>query len=912
VSKALIEHVSRRRFLKTSAIATIGMAAMPSFEIRKNDEDLLRLVVDPEDDVASAPSSRWALDQIQEALRRKGVSTCIVPNLSEVSLGKRCIVVSASAHKNASTILNTEKVAVPSSNESLALVAGTTEGRSVLLVSGHDARGLVYAALELVDRIRLEKDPWLALSLSRAVSEKPANRIRGVYRCFTSEVEDKAWFYDREVWKEYLSMLAMHRFNRFSLMLGMGYNTPNRNIKDSYFFFAYPFLLAVPGYDIKMGGLPDAERDRNLEMLTFISEEAVARGLDFQLGLWSHGREWPDSPEVNYPLLGVTAENHASFCRDALTVLLKKCPAIGGITLRVHSESGVPESEFGFWQTFFEAFRNCGRRVAIDLHAKNVTQAMIDVALSTGMPLTLSPKYWGEHQGMGYIPASIREQEMLKKPYMEEESGVGLGSRSFTRYSYGDYLREDRPYSVMHRIWPGTQRLLLSGDPILSSAYGRVSNMCGLEGIDLHDPLTFKGRQGTGLPGNRTAYADKHLVPKYDWMKFSYTYRLWGRLMYNPDADPEIWRRFLRVEFTGVADAVEKALASASQVLTLMTTFHAGSPDCQVYWPEIYLNVPIVDPVRAGTVAGTKPAGIFGSVSSFDPQLFWGVNAYADALLEGPSLPKYTPIEVAQRLEDLASAVFLNLKKAGSLIVRKNALEFERFAIDMKIQAHLALFFSAKIRSAVLWRIYQQSNDRQSLVEASSAYRRALDAWTRIVEETENTYQTDITFGARINLRGSWSERIQAIKTDLAKMERHLDDDDCECDVKGDESTIEKARLAALGHPTRAFIVWQHTKPESFLPGKVLPLEVSIPDGVSHADLYYRRVNQALLWEMVPMTAEESKFRAVIPAEYTRTNFPLQYYFVMTTKEGPVICPGLDEQFMNQPYYVLGLKKEAH
>ena len=46
-------------------------------------------------------------------------------------------------------------------------------------------------------------------------------------------------------------------------------------------------------------------------------------------------------------------------------------------------------------------------------------------------------------------------------------------------------------------------------------------------------------------------------------------------------------------------------------------------------------------------------------------------------------------------------------------------------------------------------------------------------------------------------------------------------------------------------------------------------------------------------------------YNASIPAEYTRTNFPLQYYFGFDTESGAVIYPGLDEEFMNQPYFVV-------
>ena len=65
-----------------------------------------------------------------------------------------------------------------------------------------------------------------------------ANAVRSVQRLFTSEVEDKPWFYDREMWPQYLAMLAANGFNRFNLSFGIGYDFL-RGVTDAYFLFAY-------------------------------------------------------------------------------------------------------------------------------------------------------------------------------------------------------------------------------------------------------------------------------------------------------------------------------------------------------------------------------------------------------------------------------------------------------------------------------------------------------------------------------------------------------------------------------------------------------------------------------------------------------------------------------------------------
>jgi hypothetical protein len=39
---------------------------------------------------------------------------------------------------------------------------------------------------------------------------------------------------------------------------------------------------------------------------------------------------------------------HAACCRDALATVLKACPQISGLTLRIYGESGIPEGSYQF------------------------------------------------------------------------------------------------------------------------------------------------------------------------------------------------------------------------------------------------------------------------------------------------------------------------------------------------------------------------------------------------------------------------------------------------------------------------------------------------------------------------------------------------------------------------------------
>ena len=112
---------------------------------------------------------------------------------------------------------------------------------------------------------------------------------------------------------------------------------------------------------------------------------------------------------------------------------------------------------------------------------------------------------------------------------------VPAALRNFTRYGYGDFYQHGSNVDLLYRVWPGTQKHLLWGDPALASGYGRAANFCGAAGLELCEPLFFKGREGSGHPGGRDAYADASLgAADLDTTKFAVTYMTWGRYLYNP------------------------------------------------------------------------------------------------------------------------------------------------------------------------------------------------------------------------------------------------------------------------------------------------------------------------------------------------------------------------------------------
>jgi len=884
------------------------------------------------------PQIAWALEELTAQLHELGVGFLPAGKAFTAANHEPAVCFALGPGETIDRISRRCAVALPDAPEAFTLFAGHAEATPRLYVYGSDIRGLIYAIMELADRAACSQSLPSALQFPVPVVENPAVAVRSVSRCFQSDVEDLAWFHDRDGWRDYLTLLASQRFNRLSLTFGMQYNYPygNEFISDVYFYFAYPFLVSVPGYGVEVSNLPEQERRRNLETLKFIGEEAHRRGLEFHLGLWTQNYDFNDCPHANHQISGLDAGNLAGYCRDALATILAEVPQIGGLTLRVHVECGVPEGDYTFWETYFDAVTAAGRTIRLDLHAKGIDDKLIATALATGMPVSLSPKYTSEHLGLPYHQTSIRRLELPPTAGASaqghghgQETGRDLatlysgrdaerhaakwrfseGTRKFMRYSYGDLLRQDRPYDIVFRIWPGTLRVLLWGDAALAGGYGRNAAFCGAKGVELCEPLSFKGRMGTGMRGSRSGYKTGDPANPRDWQKFAYTYRVWGRSLYDPEADPQAFRRYLSARFGKVARSCERALASASRILPLITLAHTPTASNNSYWPEMYENMSIVHeaPNLPYGYELFKPAR-FGTVGSCDPQLFMAPREFAQAVYRGSPIRRFSPLTWANWLDGLAAAARADIARAETL-ADTCSMEFRRLCVDVAILAAIGKFFAEKIRAAVFWEYYLLSGAAEAARNAIDSYYNARSAWRIAATVSQDVYVADITYGPHSWLRGRWDDRLPAIDRDIADMAARVAQDlppDSNC-VPAPDKALAHAHLEIFRswstpqrHPC------QHLPPDGFVPGDDLEITCT-PFGQSRRRvfLYYRHVNQVEGWQCAEMAFSGDGYRARVPGAYTDSPYPLQYYFEINDGLCAHFFPGLEDSLSNVPYFVL-------
>jgi len=422
------------------------------------------------------------------------------------------------------------------------------------------------------------------------------------------------------------------------------------------------------------------------------------------------------------------------------------------------------------------------------------------------------------------------------------------------------------------------------------------------------EPLTFKGREGSGQAGGRCAYADASLNPKYDWQKFEMYYRVWGRRLYDPEANPEAWRRWLRGGFGAGAVPLQTAVANASRILALLTSAHLPSASNHSFWPEIYTNMPVVRDSGPLPYSDTPEPKTFAAVSPLDPQLFSTVEENAADLLSGKANPKYSPIEVAQWIEDLAEAASAALAEARlKASARAHSAAFRRIEADVKIQIGLGRFFVGRLRSSVLFAIFEQSGESQAGALALDQYRMAREAWAGMAADATAVYQPDISYGSPAMRRGHWSDRLAAIDRDMDAVAARVQSAE-----RGGDATQSTRRAieAATSRPLRSHMEGAHTKSAAFQPGAPLPIVLTAPpsaaDAVTAVILHYRHVNQGERWKETEMQSGRGAFTAAISAEYTQSPYALQYYFEFRGQSGTAwLQPAFNATLSNQPYYVV-------
>jgi len=170
-----------------------------------------------------------------------------------------------------------------------------------------------------------------------------------------------------------------------------------------------------------------------------------------------------------------------------------------------------------------------------------------------------------------------------------------------------------------------------------------------------------------------------------------------------------------------------------------------------------------------------------------------------------------------------------------------------------------------------------------------------------------------VTFGPGKFQRAHWADRLAAIDTDIKDMEEELAAGMASSSLKPDGGSDKLEALVKVilsnSVPTAAALPAQfHTPALNVGRGQPLALEASLSGAQVKAPsviLHFRHVNQGEVWQSSEMNGKGVVFRASVPAAYTDSPFPLQYYFEVRDGSHAWLYPGLDVVPKRQPYFVV-------
>ncbi len=699
---------------------------------------IVSLVVDAE----AGPAAVHGLGKVKLALQKKGFEVEQVTAL-DAARGRFPIVAGLAAGRGQAANLHKGlKIPPPTEPEALLIQHTDWKGKKLLLVIGADDRGLMYALLDIAQRIGWANDPQNPLSEVKNIQEKPYVVERALSKYTMQKAHFESYFFDEQYWARYLDTLAQNRFNTLALIFGyenQGYFTP-----------PYPYFFDVEGFpEVRVGGLTKDEQERNLDMLNRLIEMTHERGINFTLGIWHHihrNRDLAESANIQQIVSGLTGENLAPYTRTALAEFLRLVPDIDAVQFLMHYESGLRTTEYDqFWGDIFETVKNVRPDIRFDACAKGLPDFIIDKAVQIGINFRVVTKYWTEQMGLPFHPTHIARENQFDR-----------------RHGYADLLRYPQKYKIHWRLWNcGTARVLLWGDPDYVRRFADSTHLYDGEGFEVVEPLATKmwyhphDMEPFELLNPQYQYYD------YEFDRYWHFFQLFGRLGYNPETPPEVWQREFEKRFgKQAAPFVEKAIHRASQILPRITAY------CLPYEDRYHTAGGWVEKQRR------EDLPLYADSVTSDPQQFLSIDEAAGFNLEGIESAKIWPQETSEWFAAAAADVMALAKQAEERIGPNRNKEFFSTMVDVKILANLALYHSRRIHAGLALASFKRNYDLNALDDAIYHEGQAIQAWEQIVDAAGDVYAEDLKMGYKgFQTQGHWKDELAMLREGLKELQ---------------------------------------------------------------------------------------------------------------------------------------------
>lgn len=828
-------------------------------------------------DATPGRAAQHGLARLEVTLQTRGTTVRRVTSLGDAA-GSRLIVTGTAA----AALLRAAAIALPTEPEGLVVRQLPHQGGTALVIHGADDRGLMYALLDVADRLDWAADPSTDLfGAIRDTTETPYVRDRSLSVYTMNRAHWESRFYDERYWSRYFDLLAASRFNRFLIVFGYengGFLAP-----------PYPYFFDTPGFPgVSMVDLTPEQQRRNLTALNRLIELAHDRGIAVSLGIWDHiyrgavqagGAEWTGDYQgrpVPNTVQGVTADNLSAYTLASLRELLVRVPAVDALQFRMHEESGLKRSEMeGFWREVFAHVQKERPGMLIEARAKGTPDSIINAALAQGVNLRIETKYWMEQMGLPFHPTHVNPPNQRDR-----------------RHGYADLLRFPQRYQMTWRLWNGgTTRVLLWGDPEYVRRYSESTQLYDSPNWDVQEPLATKMEaQRPDMPAFELMPA-KYRHYEYEFERYWYFYQVWGRVGYNPGTAADIGQREFQRRFGAAGPALAAGLHRASGVLPMIVAAvypYSLFPTTRGWAERQSLGVNLAD---------------YAANEGTDIQQFESFADAAKRLIAGGTTPRRTPEATSRWFDAAADDILTAVKQAEAAIGQGRTAEFDATITDLRLLAQLARFHARRAIAAVHYNLFKRNLRLAELLAATLVEKEAVAAWRELVAVAGDRYTFDLAMGARNHsLCGHWRDELKKLEVNLKELEE-------QCCPPEEAVLKEKVWQPPLADRRPPHI--EHTRIATARVGRPLRImaRVTAPAGIDSVRVRYRHVTQYEDYETLAMTptGEPGVFAATVPGDFLVPEWDFMYLFEVIDRAGNgAMWPDLAKEM---PYVFVKLER---
>ncbi len=645
---------------------------------------------------------------------------------------------------NNPNITNEEKTKLQAKESFLIKTVGNE-----ILVCGGDASGSLYGCLELAKRVK--ENSCLPEKLN--FFDQPEMVLRGtcigmqktdflpgrmVYE-YPYTPENFPWFYDKEIWIEYLDMLVENRYNSLYLWNGHPFASLVK-LKD------YPYAVEVDDETFK----------KNEEIFEFLTEEANKRGI-FVIQMFyniilskpfaeHHGLKTQERSRPITPLI-------ADYTQKSITAFIEKYPNVGLLVTLGEAMHTIDDDVKWFTETIIpgvkDGLKALGRSdeppIVLRGHDTDAARVM-EAALPIYKNLYTMFKYNGESLTT-YEPRD--DWESIPKGLSE------LGSVHISNVH------------IMANLEP----FRYSSPDFIQKSVKAMHNIQGANGLHLYPQASYWDWPYTADKTNpRLKQIDR------DWM----WYETWARYAWNchRDRNEEVayWSQNLD-EYYQCGDQGKNILEAYEQTgeiaPKLLRTFGISDGNRQTLLLGMFMGQ-LVNPfkyhVYKNFLSSNGPVGEI-------------LIDYAEKEWKGEKHIGETPPQIIKEVVEHGKLAVEAIERA-SAEVEANQDEFKRLKNDIYCYNDFANYFAEKVKAALFVLRYKYSNDINDLEKAQAYLENSVKYYTSLVNRTKDTYlyansmQTSmrrIPIAGKGGINKHWDELLPHYQNELEVFKRNIE-----------------------------------------------------------------------------------------------------------------------------------------